>query len=308
MEKYDRLYLIGNGFDLHHDMKTKYSDYADWLHANYSDLYWCLFRVYDINVDDLWRTFEESLAAIPPESIWGSNVSIPYVAMTGGMIKSLSGNEMVSPEIGRSLDDMFEDIKNTFHEWVRQIDSPNKLKAINLERNDAFFINFNYTDTLEAVYGINARHILYIHGNAQRSEDIVIGHHITQCELNQIYTTEGLDEDQAADVLVARKQISSMYKNIDMIINRQRECFNHLQNVREVYVYGLSCSKVDMPYLEYLCDKLELRNVRWCFSYYNNKNEIIATASNLGLSNVKYVQLEDLVRSTPIQLSLFDRL
>lgn len=29
MEKYDRLYLIGNGFDLHHDMKTKYSDYAD---------------------------------------------------------------------------------------------------------------------------------------------------------------------------------------------------------------------------------------------------------------------------------------
>lgn len=256
----------------------------------------------------MWRTFEESLASIPLKSVLESRVSVPYVIETGKATESLSGNMTVAPELGRSMGDMFEDVKRTFHEWVRQINSPNKLKTINLERNNAFFINFNYTDTLEAVYGINARHILYIHGNAQRSEDIVIGHHITQCELNQIYTTEGLDEDQAADVLVARKQISSMYKNTDMIINRQRECFNHLQNVREVYVYGLSCSKVDMPYLEYLCDKLELRNVRWCFSYYNNKNEIIATASDFGLSNVKYVQLEDLVRSTPIQLSLFDGL
>ena len=307
MDQYDRLYLIGNGFDLHHDMNTKYSDYADWLHMNYSDLYWCLFRVYGVKVDDLWSNFEESLAAIPPESILGSNISIPYVAMTGGVVKSLSGNELVSPEIGRTLDDMFEDIRNTFHEWVRQVNSPNKLKSIELIKNSAFFINFNYTNTLETVYGVKPKDILYIHGNAFRDEEIVIGHHMSQKELNQFYSTKGMDKEQTVDMLLAQKQIGKMYKDTDAVVDLYKEHFNLLRDVKEVYVYGLSCSKADKPYLGYLCNTLELRDVEWHFSYYGNKSRLIATVQNLGLANVKYVQLKNIMRTHPIQLTLFDR-
>ena len=39
------------------------------------------------------------------------------------------------------------------------------------------FLNFNYTDTLEKVYGIPASNILYIHGNALRGNNLILGHH-----------------------------------------------------------------------------------------------------------------------------------
>lgn len=33
-EKYETMIIIGNGFDLHHEMKIKYSDYREYLLAN----------------------------------------------------------------------------------------------------------------------------------------------------------------------------------------------------------------------------------------------------------------------------------
>ena len=34
-----KLYIIGNGFDMHHGIKSGYSNYRKWLEENDSDLY-----------------------------------------------------------------------------------------------------------------------------------------------------------------------------------------------------------------------------------------------------------------------------
>ena len=38
------------------------------------------------------------------------------------------------------------------------------------------YISFNYTDTLERVYGIPDNKILYFHGKASRSDNLIYGH------------------------------------------------------------------------------------------------------------------------------------
>ena len=34
------LYIIGNGFDLHHGINSSYFEYRIWLKKHYEDIYW----------------------------------------------------------------------------------------------------------------------------------------------------------------------------------------------------------------------------------------------------------------------------
>lgn len=62
-----KLYVIGNGFDKHHNVKCGYGDFKKWLEENHPNVYDNLTRIYG-NCDSDWqRTFEESLAKIDPD-------------------------------------------------------------------------------------------------------------------------------------------------------------------------------------------------------------------------------------------------
>lgn len=49
----ENLYLIGNGFDIHHQIKCRYSDFQEWLYENNPVLENRLFQVYDLHHGDL---------------------------------------------------------------------------------------------------------------------------------------------------------------------------------------------------------------------------------------------------------------
>ena len=38
------------------------------------------------------------------------------------------------------------------------------------------FLTFNYTDTLECVYGIDAEKVLHFHGRAASGDELIVGH------------------------------------------------------------------------------------------------------------------------------------
>ena len=62
-----RLYIIGNGFDIFHGVKSKYSDFKDYVEQNDYDLFEALEEYF--NTDELWSDFEETLAYIDTEKI-----------------------------------------------------------------------------------------------------------------------------------------------------------------------------------------------------------------------------------------------
>lgn len=59
-----KLYVIGNGFDLHHGLKTSYADFREYVRYKYNDIFIRLSH-YIFNDDDkLWRDFENSLSQL----------------------------------------------------------------------------------------------------------------------------------------------------------------------------------------------------------------------------------------------------
>lgn len=54
------LYIIGNGFDIHTGLATRYSDFQLWLEYNYPVIYENMQAVYDIDTE-WWNDFEVQL-------------------------------------------------------------------------------------------------------------------------------------------------------------------------------------------------------------------------------------------------------
>ena len=62
---YKNLYIIGNGFDLHHGVRCDFEDFMKWLKKNDKSLFTDLTQVYDdAENNNWWRDFENSLAQL----------------------------------------------------------------------------------------------------------------------------------------------------------------------------------------------------------------------------------------------------
>jgi hypothetical protein len=66
----NKLYIIGNGFDLHHGLLTSYSDFEQYLKVNDVRLLDNLNKYYFLNNSkSLWSHFEENLANLDKEGL-----------------------------------------------------------------------------------------------------------------------------------------------------------------------------------------------------------------------------------------------
>lgn len=51
---FKELYLIGNGFDMHHHINSSYSQFNIWLENRDPVIYNRLFQVYELEGGELW--------------------------------------------------------------------------------------------------------------------------------------------------------------------------------------------------------------------------------------------------------------
>ena len=191
-----RLIIIGNGFDLAHGLHTKYSDFMEYLCSYEKEpeiIYGRFVRLDSISPrdqekhhfyeaiskyipeQDLWSSFEEALSFLDYEQIQEDNSC--YLLDYGDDNWRDSANHDFQYMIEEDLA-FAKDISRYFSEWILHINT-NVLPVVssNILNRNCLFLNFNYTDTLEKVYGIPASNILYIHGNALRGNNLILGHH-----------------------------------------------------------------------------------------------------------------------------------
>lgn len=65
MKDIKTLYIIGNGFDMHHGMPTAFSDFYHWMKIHpYFDAITKIEEIYGVMDDKLWSDFEKSLGEI----------------------------------------------------------------------------------------------------------------------------------------------------------------------------------------------------------------------------------------------------
>lgn len=111
------LYIIGNGFDRHHHVKSSYLDFADWLKKNNKDLYGTLSDV--CKEDFLWKDFERALAYVNRDYF----ISMGDIMLPTNWTEDDGYAELFyAQDYVRGEADIFWDkIQKWFRKWVRTI-------------------------------------------------------------------------------------------------------------------------------------------------------------------------------------------
>lgn len=172
----DRLFVIGNGFDLHHGIPSRYSDfgrYVEGIDRKVSEL----IRDYLFVDKDFWNCFEERLATFDPDHVidHAENFLVSY----GAEDWSDADHHNFEYEIEHIVDGLSRTMRKHFADWIRglPIPLPGTVPLVNCIERRAKFLNFNYTPTLQSLYGVDPGQVLHIHGSAVDPDSlIVLGH------------------------------------------------------------------------------------------------------------------------------------
>ncbi len=172
----ETLYIIGNGFDLHHGIASKYSDFKIYLAKHDRDLLHALENLYDC--EDIWGDFEENLLTISRETF--INYISPLFPVNEVDDEDFTYAELFFSQdsAGEMVDELTENLRKRFHQWIRTLTMPPDYEQSLIEVDaNALFLSFNYTGFIETVYQVPAHQICYLHGKkSDKTGSIILGH------------------------------------------------------------------------------------------------------------------------------------
>lgn len=307
------LYLIGNGFDMHHHINSCYTQFKNWLEKRDPIIYNRLFQVYELDGGDLWSSLEENLGNIPIDAILDNYVYSSFMIFfkridgSTGLFNLDDFSDGPIPEIGLTLHRLYFYLELYFTEWIQQLAGPDSNQRVKLNKTNSYFINFNYTRTLETTYGIPQKDIYYIHGCADLDQPLIFGHNQTPETIKSNWQFDSMDDDEKELLEEAINDMGTLYKDVNSIILNSHEIWEKLSDVNTIHVWGLSLTEVDIPYLKHIKNIVDA-NTKWEFSWYGiddklHKEYII---KHFSFENASLIQLSDIVIPRPQQTHLFD--
>ena len=264
---YSNLYIIGNGFDLAHGMPTKYDDFKRWLVENDRiDVILEFQHVFPSMKGGkylLWSDFETALGQYDIDTAMNWGWDDLYLTST-----SIGNQKFDSPcsLLNIQLPDI---LREAFPAWVKSI--PIATKPVYKLPSQAFYLTFNYTDTIERLYRIPECQILHIHGRVSVNDALVVGHnrYIDPSK----YWDDNLDVRENNEKMQRLFDMNDMQKPTFELINQNESFFRMLNTVQTVTVLGHSCATIDYPYFRKV--KMSIRgNAEWIFNPFSKEDAI----------------------------------
>ncbi|MDV4264817.1 bacteriophage abortive infection AbiH family protein [Acinetobacter seifertii] len=317
-----KLYVIGNGFDVHHGLDTKYTSFGLYLKKNYRDVYNLLlehFGFTDLDpdfpssmLDPLWSEFESSMSGLSTDSVLEANMdAMPNYASDDFRDRDRYTLEI---EMERILGYLTTDLYKAFKEFILAVEFPefNMGNAVNLDKN-AMYLTFNYTDTLTYYYGIPDNNILFIHGKAENDDqELILGHGVDPENFKEkpVGPPKDLNDEeyeQWAEYQSAQydysfergkhainRYFSATFKGTEEIIENHKEFFSSLHNVDEIYILGHSLADVDLPYFRKLKQSVKPA-IKWVATFYAPQDEQrhMDILKALNVSNVSVIRMNE---------------
>jgi hypothetical protein len=319
------LYVIGNGFDIYHQIKSNYKFFKKYLEKENEDLLEVISKYYDTSDDSLlWWQFENALKDFDPSELEEQfSEYMPNYASDDFRDRDRYDLQIF---IEQELEPLKEDLQSAFNNWILSLKQPNIIPKIGFEK-DAVFLTFNYTDTLERIYKIKPDHILYIHNKSQqKGNDLIFGHswHPTEwAKQREEQMPEGLSELEEDEWIQEQSDnydysimrgyeaidsfFSSIYKDSKTIIDTHKAFFSSLSNVEIINIIGHSLSIVDKPYFEEIAKYINKGEVIWKVTYHEDKDAVNHTQfiESLGIEKklIETYRLPEIIK--PIQSKLF---
>lgn len=310
----DKLYIIGNGFDIHHGISSSYKNYLEWLIANRKDIYDLILKYYPDAVDkEWWNEFEHNLGFPNTQEVkYEIDDSAYFGRPTEEEIEKMRSIswDKGAWAIHMTLGPLIDQIKSSFYDWISSLEPANSSKKLYLDLSNALFLNFNYTKTLECLYEVEEKNILYIHGCIGSEQELIIGHgeDISSIEETIDPSPSFIDNDDD-EVENLRDPITentykaaiddfyNLRKDVEANISDNKSFFENLNEISQLFILGHSFSSIDQPYFDMIIKSIDLNKVSFIVSYYSDEDYTKAKhfLSDHGIINYRLVKLEDLM-------------
>lgn len=266
--KYRKLFIIGNGFDRWQGLSTSYDQFKEYYRSNICAVVKELHIKTTVNEagalitpvemifgdifspkalpEEFFSNFESSTALLDDQNI------INFFQKTNTGLYKLQ-------ETVRQAQDI---LQKMFGEWIQSvvIDSCNSGYRFD---DSCYFINFNYTDTLEKRFGVAENSDYHIHGEANDPESIIFGHSTHPetafqelMEQKLVRTFDGKKSKRLKGLYLIEDALYETDKHVQDNIDDLCEFMTldgvHIEDITDIYVLGHSFAEPDYAYFEFL--------------------------------------------------------
>lgn len=291
------LVIIGNGFDIAHGMPTSYLDFRHYLCGKYdidpdieeqvtpipeptelpdggekydnNEVGSYLVEEIDIAGGDKWGDLETCLGReiffYLRDELRESDID--------DKDNEIGNDADVNTQLVSHLIYVFDELRKLFNSWVHEELSllpagyrkdPVIADAIR-KLDDSLFLSFNYTYTLEKLYGV--KNVLHIHGTVDSDDDdILFGHNIEESVVDELflhyYGVEDIDSIQ-----------TFLHKDTKVAIWSNGKFFKNIDSVTDIYSYGFSFSEPDKEYLDEIERHIDPARTTWHLNEYDSAND-----------------------------------
>lgn len=202
------LYILGNGFDLMHGVKSSYRAFRDSLGRN-SEL--CRELEFYLKAEDIWANFEDALGHINmdmmanPQIVGNMLDSSGFFDEDSGVAEYYMALEMAAEPM-RSIT---EELEKKFRRWIEKLEIGTHDRPLKSIFHDDKVLCFNYTEFVEELYGVSKSNVCYIHGcrrkkRGHQKEKLILGH------------KPGTSEDEYASIRGLKRKKSYRSQVIDV--------------------------------------------------------------------------------------------
>lgn len=279
--QYESLVIVGNGFDVYCGLPTELKRYQNYFNTHYVDVMQELGLNYIDGespfhvaygkeiIDDsyeFWCNYEERLALLD--------------------IKRL--RKLTEQEQADCLDGAYRLSQTIFKRWITEAYQRHVPDYIGRVQKNAFFINFNYTPTLEQYFEASDSQIHYIHGNIDGENKVIVGHNVggrvrprrewygdsgigyrLYCEENYLYETD--KKSNWIKLRMTRNNVGNLSPR-NGGASKWSKFELSVQSIRQIVVLGHSLNPIDLTYFNYIHRKTKENNPVWIVSWYKDED------------------------------------
>lgn len=286
-----KLFVIGNGFDRAHGLKTEFKDFKEYVFriskldnseveeeavydfeiptpridprgdqiyddGEVAKKYYQILSYLNSDYDD-WRNFEKNLSTIDKIDFYTETFED-------------NDGDLDCWKQSAYIENLGEDLKNFykyatdyfFGSWIKSIyysaeySNVEISKSLLLNEKESYFLTFNYTLLLEELYKIEKDFICHIHGSIQENS-FIVGH---GRNIDSTYDEAILVEfDSQWDLI-----IQSVRKPVEKCFEKNKKYFEKLTDITELYVVGFNLDSIETPdsyYFKYFFSKNHIQIV-----------------------------------------------
>lgn len=287
----DTLVIIGNGFDIWQQLRTSYwqfrSYYIEHRERIMNELlipaldyfengkskqvtpvelvYGNPFEANELG-DEFWNVFEASMGRIDAQLL-----NLFFDKEENDLAWMEETVENARRILVKAFNDWIDTIdtkaNETFYEFMREHD----LKAFEFGDN-CFFVNFNYTNTLEVRFNIDEDRVFHVHGQCYADDEVIFGHadhpQQPQHELQQyggrfsgLYHIENMlyQTDKHVQNQIMELKFALALEGVDA------------ESIKHIYVLGHSFGEADLEYFDFLISKTTVKRGNSYKDYFKNR-------------------------------------